>query len=636
MRFRQQRPLHDGGFSVFDTFLDQVALTIGTYPVETGGAILGDYTSGVVTRFVFDGAAETTAASYTPSRRLSGVVNELERQSGLQFKGIVHSHPGNFDSPSGPDADAFLQGLDENPELSRFLAPIVTFREGDERDNKIPLPGGGWITFYVALRDDRRGVRIERTMPDIIHFGRDCRAIATILGRPKPVFSDGHNGTVPTVTAVLSLTDDLEMILTADGSYPVNPPTVILHRASRDQTSQLNLRWSAVVSPDFRLLHSISQRGIAAEGIPVALAFGSDGVVLTSNEMRAANLALDPILVTEAYKQHVADVETGLFARSKGLLSEALRTQTVLLYGAGSVGSYVAEQLVRSGVGGMTIIDPDTVEYSNLSRTAYTASDVGRLKVDALARRLLAISPSVKVNTLPMNLHDVNRVTFERLQQTSDIVICAVDDRRAQLLINHWAYSYGKPAVYIGIYAGARSGEVFYSETPLPCFKCATPFRDIVPEGDQRQTDYGTGALVAEVALGIDIQAITTAGIRLVLSRLVRGQESSLGTFAGGLGERQWMVMAIEPKNDLVDSVMDSKAGQYGYRSIWLNIERDGGCNVCGANPDPPYVTAQVSTDAIKSALEAETLRKSASQEHLSGSPDQSSEETPGEDQSSD
>lgn len=605
MRTRRQRPLHDGGFSVFDTFLDQVAATIGRLPVETGGAILGDYTSGVVTRFIFDAHAETTEASYTPSVVLGTVVNQAEQESRLQFKGIVHSHPGNFDVPSGPDARAFLQGLTDNPELPRFLAPIVTFHPGEERDNKIPLRGGGWITFYVVMRAGRNDVLIERTMPDIIHFGRDCRTIATILGRPEPTFLDGHNGDVPTVTAVISLTDDLELMLTADGSYPTNPPQAILHRPSREQTTQLTLRWSAVATEETRLMRSLGEKSAVPGDTPVGLAFGTDGTVLTHHEHTAADLALEPILVTAKHFQRLRAVEEGLFARSKGLLSETLRNRTVLLNGAGSVGSYIAEQLVRSGVGSLIIIDPDTVEHANLSRTVYTASDVGRLKVDALTRRLLSISPSVRVRTIPMDLHHITREMFEEMYATADLVVCAVDDRRAQLLINHWAYHHRKPAVYVGIYAGARSGEIFYSDPPLPCFKCATPFRDEIPEEDQRRTDYGTGdgRLVAEVAIGADIQAITAAGVRMSLSRLVQGQQSSLAAFVERLGGKQFAMLAVDPDVDMVNAVMNDALAQYGYKSAWFNLSRLPECNVCGDSADPPYVTAHVSADAIRDAI---------------------------------
>jgi tRNA A37 threonylcarbamoyladenosine dehydratase len=53
----------------------------------------------------------------------------------------------------------------------------------------------------------------------------------------------------------------------------------------------------------------------------------------------------------------------------------------VLIAGCGSVGSYVAEHFVRSGIGEITLLDPDQVDYSNLSRANFKATDVGRPKV---------------------------------------------------------------------------------------------------------------------------------------------------------------------------------------------------------------------------------------------------------------
>ena len=603
MRFRRPRQLHDGGFLVFDTVLDQVSRTVGMHPVETGGALLGDYTSGVVTRFIFDEDAETTAVSYIPSRRLNDRVNVAEAEGRLQFKGVLHSHPGSFDSPSGPDANSFLEGLKENPELSRYLAPIVTFQEGESRDNKIALPGGGWISFYVAMRDGRNDVRIERTMPDIIHFGRDCRAITNPLGLSDPVFVDADNGDHSTVTARIALNEDLELMLTADGSYPEKAPLAILHRFSKDKTTQLHLRWSATVDPNRRLLHALMDRESDAEQLPVAIAFGHDGEVLTTDPKRASELGLEPILIGDEFITRALAIEAGLFARSKGLLSETLRSRTVLINGAGSVGSYIAEQLIRSGVGSVILIDPDTVEFANLSRTVFTASDVGSLKVDALCRRLMSISPSVRTQVLPVNLHDISHDELEKIFTSVDFVVCAVDDRRAQLLINHWAYHHKKPSVFVGIYGGAKAGEVFVTEPPLACYNCATQFRNEIPQEGPRQTDYGTGQLVAEVALGIDIQSITAAGVRIVLSRLVKDQESSLAQFVGGLGSKQFMLMSVDPKNELIDSVMNDTPGQYGYRSIWLGVPRNPECNVCGDHPDSPVSTAHISTDDIKAQI---------------------------------
>ena len=600
----KQRPLHDAGFSIFDTVLEKVAATVGSHPVETGGALLGDYTSGVINDFIFDEDAETTSVSYIPSRRLVDRVNEAENASRLQFKGVLHSHPGDFDVPSGPDANSFFEGLRANPELSRYLAPIVTFRSGEERDNKIALRNIGWITFYVALREGDDSVRIERTMPDIIHFGRDCRSIALLLGLAEPQFLNDHNGTGPVVTSVLTLSENFELMLTADGSYPENPPRALLYNKVRDETTQMNLRWSVSVPTELRMLHAFADVQLPKDDFPIGLAYGRNGIPMTKDETRALELGLEPVLVGEDFALRVEKIETGLFARSKGLLSDTLRNCNVLINGAGSVGSYIAEQLVRSGVGSVTLIDPDTVEYANLSRTNFVASDVGDLKIDALARRLLSISPSLETVGVPQNLHHLSSSQLEELFTKADLVICAVDDRRAQLLINRWAYHHKKPAVYIGIFAGAKSGEVCWVDPPLPCYQCATKFREALAPDAIGATDYGTGQLVAEVALGIDIQAVTTIGIRLALSALVRDQDSSLASYVNNLGLKQYIVLAVDPNDQHISPYFDpDMPGQYGHKSLWMQPSKADACNVCGENPDPPQATVSLSHDAIKDAI---------------------------------
>jgi len=600
----RQEPLYDAGFSIFDTVLEKVSLTVGQQPVETGGALLGDYTSGVINDFIFDEDAETTSVSYIPSRRLVERVNVAESRDRLQFKGVLHSHPGNFDVPSGPDANSFFEGLRANPELSRYLAPIVTFQPGEDIDNKISLPGGGWITFYVALRESKDSVRIKRTMPDVIHFGRDCRSITMLLGLPTPQFLNDHNGTNPVVTAVMNLTDDSELMLTADGSYPENPPRALLHNKKKNQTKQLTLRWSIAIADDLRLVHSLADISLQHDSYPTSLAFGLHGIPMTKDETRALELKLDPVFVGESFTEKVEGVETGLFARSKGILSETLRNRHVLINGAGSVGSYIAEQLVRSGVGSVTLLDPDTVEYSNLSRTNYVSSDVGSLKIDALSRRLLSISPTLNTFGVGENLHDLTTTQLDELFTKADIVICAVDDRRAQLLINHWAYHYKKPAVFIGIFAGAKSGEVCWIDPPLPCYQCVTQFREVLSPDAIRPTDYGTGQLVAEVALGIDIQAITTIGIRLCLSALVRNQECSLANYVNELGKKQYVVLAVDPEDQHISPYFDSNTpGQYGHKSLWMQPSKNDQCNVCGPNPDIPRATISPTPSQIREAI---------------------------------
>jgi hypothetical protein len=225
------------------------------------------------------------------------------------------------------------------------------------------------------------------------------------------------------------------------------------------------------------------------------------------------------------------------------------------------------------------------------------------LKIDALARRLLSISPSLETIGVPHNLHHLSGEQLEDLFTKADLVICAVDDRRAQLLINHWAYHHKKPSVFIGIFAGAKSGEVCWVEPPLPCYQCATQFRQLLAPDAIGETDYGTGQLVAEVALGIDIQAVTTIGIRLALSALVRQQESSLSSYVNNLGLKQYIVLAVDPNDQHISSYFPDIPGQYGHKSLWMQPQKDEGCNVCGPNADIPTATVSPSSDAIKQAI---------------------------------
>ena len=75
-----------------------------------------------------------------------------------------------------------------------------------------------------------------------------------------------------------------------------------------------------------------------------------------------------------------------------------VRAATVLVVGAGGLGSWLVEMLARMGVGRLRLADADRVDWTNLARQAlYTEADVGRLKVEAAADRLAAINSDVAV-----------------------------------------------------------------------------------------------------------------------------------------------------------------------------------------------------------------------------------------------
>lgn len=82
---------------------------------------------------------------------------------------------------------------------------------------------------------------------------------------------------------------------------------------------------------------------------------------------------------------------------TRGRLSPRLRSARVLLLGAGTLGSLVAELLIRGGVTDMVVLDSDRLLAGNLLRHSLSLADVGREKASCLAGRLNSISPHARV-----------------------------------------------------------------------------------------------------------------------------------------------------------------------------------------------------------------------------------------------
>ena len=82
---------------------------------------------------------------------------------------------------------------------------------------------------------------------------------------------------------------------------------------------------------------------------------------------------------------------------------EKIEQQHVLIIGMGALGTHLAEGLVRAGIGKLTIVDRDYIEYSNLQRqTLYTENDAREAlpKVIAAQRALTHIRNDIEIHAL--------------------------------------------------------------------------------------------------------------------------------------------------------------------------------------------------------------------------------------------
>ncbi|HHB95294.1 MAG TPA: hypothetical protein ENK88_09160, partial [Campylobacterales bacterium] len=79
---------------------------------------------------------------------------------------------------------------------------------------------------------------------------------------------------------------------------------------------------------------------------------------------------------------------------------ELIQNARVGVVGVGGTGGIASEQLVRGGVGNITLIDPDIFELTNINRQHFcTISTVGMKKVEAGKKRLLDVNPFANIKT---------------------------------------------------------------------------------------------------------------------------------------------------------------------------------------------------------------------------------------------
>lgn len=166
------------------------------------------------------------------------------------------------------------------------------------------------------------------------------------------------------------------------------------------------------------------------------------------------------------YSRHLIMPEVGMSGQKK------LKTASVLLIGAGGLGSPLAMYLAAAGVGRLGLVDYDTVDFSNLHRQIiHGTKDVGRLKLESAKDRILDINPHVQVDTYEVPLTSANAL---ELFAPYDIVIDGTDNFPTRYLTNDACVLLGKPNVYGSIFRFEGQASVFYAKEG-PCYRCLFP-----------------------------------------------------------------------------------------------------------------------------------------------------------------
>lgn len=241
---------------------------------------------------------------------------------------------------------------------------------------------------------------------------------------------------------------------------------------------------------------------------------------------------------------------------------EQIRKKHILVVGAGALGTANSEMIARAGIGKLTIVDRDYVEWSNLQRQQlYIEDDAQKRIPKAVAAKLhlKKINSEVEVHSF---VEDVTSANIEEFAEHVDLIIDATDNFETRLLINDVALKHEIPWIYGGVVGSyGLSFTIIPHETPcLHCLLKHIPF-----DGMTCDTVGVISPIVSMVA-----SHQTTEALKL----LVGDEENRRGKLVS----------------------FDLWKNQYS--SINMDRLKNNACPTCGTNPVYPYLTAEMETKA--------------------------------------
>jgi molybdopterin-synthase adenylyltransferase len=242
------------------------------------------------------------------------------------------------------------------------------------------------------------------------------------------------------------------------------------------------------------------------------------------------------------YSRHILLDALGIEGQERILASHAL------VIGAGGLGSPAALYLASAGVGRITLIDDDTVDFTNLQRQIlHTQARVGMAKAESGKQALLAINPEIAIVPLQQRL---SGEALDALVATADIVLDCTDNFSTRHAINRACVHHRKPLV-----SGAAirfDGQISVYDMrcdDAPCYHC------LFPEGE-------------------DVEEVRCA---------VMGVFAPLTGIIGTMQAAEALKLAAGIGDSLSGRLLLLDALEMEWRNV--RFKRDPACAVCGPTP---------------------------------------------------
>ena len=244
-----------------------------------------------------------------------------------------------------------------------------------------------------------------------------------------------------------------------------------------------------------------------------------------------------------------------------------LARASVLLVGAGGLGSPIALYLAAAGVGRIGVVDADRVDLTNLQRQVlYGTATLGQPKVSAARARLHDLNPEVRVDAHETRLTSANALEILR---DYDVIVDGSDNFPTRYLVNDACVILGKPNVYGSVIRFEGQASVF-GLPDGPCYRCL--FREPPPPELATSCEQGGVFGVLPGLIGV-IQATETIKLLMGIGETLSG--------------KLLLVDAMRMRFHAIALQRDPACPSCGTRAISELIDYDEFCGVASARSAP-------------------------------------------------
>lgn len=235
----------------------------------------------------------------------------------------------------------------------------------------------------------------------------------------------------------------------------------------------------------------------------------------------------------------------------------------VCIIGAGALGSASSEMLVRAGVGRLTIVDRDYVEWSNLQRQQlYTEADAKNSMPKAIAaqKRLQEINSDVQIKA---HVFDATPQLLEPILKDVDVLLDATDNFEIRFILNDLSQKYKIPFIFAAC-VGSFGSTYTILPGKTPCLQCLLK-------------------KVSVAGATCDSEGIINTTIQLIAAYQVT----------------ECLKLLVEDEDSLRDTYLSIDVWRNQHYSIQVQKAKDHHCSSCGKDATYPYLQYEQTKAAV-------------------------------------